>query len=297
MLVEKTGHMAGGNTKRQRGALSRNKEIRQYAAAGTHLDSSGKGYLVARIMQRPFFLYPALILIIAGAVGMALDAWPPLAETLIGIGVLGIIIVLLFLHILRREIFLERQQHRLRQVLADRVRGSVQELISDLQTKGAGQSAEQLKQLEHVYMGLVEQLSTCLHADEVAYTRCLAMGEQVYLAGLNNCNSMLGLMKSIAAMQVEYMDKRILELRRIALPSLAEQKELASLQKRNHLKIIQEGKVVKLLAQNELVLDILEELSKIIRTESEPAEIVTVLEQAQEQLGKMIEQGKRYPKG
>jgi hypothetical protein len=214
-------------------------------------------------LQKPYVLYPAAVAIVGGFSVLILGA-SLLAVGALLLGSVAVGAALVVDLLLRREVLTARHLHRLRHILAERVGDSIHNLRRNLEEVQSLEGVQQLDRLENKYATFKELLQQRLNAHELTYTRYLGMTEQVYLAGLDNLNSIAGISKSMSALDLPYIQQRIQNLGRQAQLSVAETKELETLQKRLQLRESQQEKIQILFSQNEEAMTTINHLMAVL---------------------------------
>jgi hypothetical protein len=123
-------------------------------------------------------------------------------------------------------------------------------LEQDLDALEDTRPAHQLRAIQEKRDNLTEVLSRRLDAGELTYARYLTTAQQVYLSAVDNLHEVAIALKSISAIDEEYIDSRLDELNESVNGEAAE-RERSSLEGRKVLRLSQENKVAELLGQNE----------------------------------------------
>lgn len=210
-------------------------------------------------LQKPYVLYPVAAAILGGLASVLLGPSLLFSSLIIGGSLVGMGSWLIDSTI-RKETHAAKHLGRLRRILAERVNESIHNLKQDLARVNSEEGLRQLTRLQAKYSTFQELLRRKLNKNELTYDRYLGMTEQVYLAGLDNLNSIAGIMKSISAMDRKHIEKRTRELNALTSPSGAEKKELAALQARHQLWVEQQRKIRTLLSQNEEAMTTMDRL-------------------------------------
>jgi hypothetical protein len=130
------------------------------------------------------------------------------------------------------------------------------QLTAELGALDDPRPANQLKAIQEKRDNLVEVLNRRLEAGELTYARYLSTAQQVYLVALDNLSEVAVALRSISAIDNEYIDSR--------LEDLADQEgetadaERASLNDRRSLREGQEKRIADLLAQNESAMTLID---------------------------------------
>ena len=187
-------------------------------------------WIILALLEPPFLM--TVILLAIGAV--AIIAWP------IAMSATGT---------LRR---LQFEAPKLPEVGAE----EMAQLTAELGALDDPRPANQLKAIQEKRDNLVEVLNRRLEAGELTYARYLSTAQQVYLAALDNLSEVAVALRSISAIDNEYIDSR--------LEDLADQEgetadaERASLNDRRSLREGQEQRIADLLAQNESAMTLID---------------------------------------
>jgi len=116
--------------------------------------------------------------------------------------------------------------------------------------------AYQLTAIQEKRDNLVEVLNRRLEAGELTYARYLSTAQQVYLAALDNLHEVAVALRSISAIDDEYIDRRLVELTEQSGDSADGERK--SLEDRRALRVKQEQRVTDLLAQNESAMTLID---------------------------------------
>jgi hypothetical protein len=250
--------------------------------------------VVREAIQKPYVLYPIATAILGGVAALLLGPstlflGAAIAGSLVGAG------AWLIDTTLRKEAHVARHLSRLRQILAERVTESIHNLERDLKAVGSLEGLDQLVRLQAKYTTFEELLRGKLNKNELTYDRYLGMTEQVYLAGLDNLNSIAAIKKSISAMDLDHIRKRGRELAQLVSPSSAEKKELAALKERHQLRKSQEEKISILLSQNEEAMTTMDRLMAALAEMNPGLSRATMgMEDAMDELERLAERSRDY---
>jgi hypothetical protein len=187
-------------------------------------------WIILALLEPPFFM--TVILLAIGAV--AIIAWP------IAMSATGTLARLQF------------EAPKLPEVGAE----EMAQLTAELGALDDPRPANQLKAIQEKRDNLVEVLNRRLEAGELTYARYLSTAQQVYLVALDNLSEVAVALRSISAIDHEYIDSR--------LEDLADQEgetadaERASLNDRRSLRAGQEKRTADLLAQNESAMTLID---------------------------------------
>lgn len=187
-------------------------------------------WIILALLEPPFLM--TVILLAIGAV--AIIAWP------IAMSATGTLARLQF------------EAPKLPEVGAE----EMAQLTAELGALDDPRPANQLKAIQEKRDNLVEVLNRRLEAGELTYARYRSTAQQVYLAALDNLSEVAVALRSISAIDNEYIDSR--------LEDLADQEgetadaERASLNDRRSLREGQERRIADLLAQNESAMTLID---------------------------------------
>lgn len=150
---------------------------------------------------------------------------------------------------------------------SDEERRRLQELKEDLGGQGFDEGVEQLRRLQRKLASLSEVLQRRLSAGELTYGRYLGAAKRVYLAAVDNLRDVGVALRSVSAIDLDYIDARLAELETPAasLPDGALQ-EVDTLRKRRSLFVGQMQKVKELMAQNEMAMTVLDKTATVFAT-------------------------------
>ncbi|WP_446011720.1 hypothetical protein [Candidatus Electrothrix sp.] len=161
--------------------------------------------------------------------------------------------------IFRRDIIARQYLDRLSARFAEEREGLLRTLSTDLEKcrhiRGAGQYGEQARQqfvfITEKYDTFRTMLDQKLKHGELTYGRFLGAAEQVYLGGLDTLRRIVVLLQSVATIDPDYIAQRLAELERLTTPDPADEREYATLKKRQELMEEQLKQVNNLLTDNE----------------------------------------------
>ncbi len=290
-----------GRGKARPSAKTRTVEKKEQAAAPAQapvvLDFSPaaiRRQVVREAIQKPYVLYPIATAILGGVAALLLGPSALFLGAVIGGSLIGASAWLIDTT-LRKETHVARHLSRLRQVLAERVTDSIHNLERDLKAVGSQEGLDQLIRLQAKYTTFEELLRGKLNRNELTYDRYLGMTEQVYLAGLDNLNSIASIKKSISAMDLGHIRRRGRELASLTSPSSAEKKELAALKERHQLRKSQEEKVSTLLSQNEEAMTTMDRLMAALAEMNPGLSRATMgMDDAMQELERLAERSRDY---
>ena len=187
-------------------------------------------WIILALLEPPFFM--TMILLAIGVV--AIVAWP------IAMSATGTLARLQF------------QVPELPEVGVE----EMAKLTEELEALDDTRPAYQLNALEEKRDNLVEVLNRRLEAGELTYARYLSTAQQVYLAALDNLSEVAVAMRSISAIDNEYIDSRLGDLQDQQGESAVAERE--SLNDRRSLREGQEKRISDLLAQNESAMTLID---------------------------------------
>lgn len=172
-------------------------------------------------------------------------------------------------------------------------RQKLSKLKKDLNQVGSDQGIKQLELLERKYRNFEEILVGKLSPTEMTYSRYLSIAEQVYLAVLDNLDSVFMALKSISAVDTEHLRQRLSHLS--TQETQATEREKQTLQKRLDLYQQQLNHVAEQLFANERALTELDEVSaKLATVQIDKGRADLDLEMAMEELKKLAERTDQY---
>jgi hypothetical protein len=125
----------------------------------------------------------------------------------------------------------------------------IQALEEDLRSLNAEHAVRQLRGLREKLQGLTGVVERRLNAGELAYGRYLGTAQQVYLSAVDNLHEVAVALRSKAAIDPVYIEKRLGEL-----PANGAHEERETLLERHALLETQNDKVTQLLSQNETAM-------------------------------------------
>lgn len=121
------------------------------------------------------------------------------------------------------------------------------------------QALEQFTRIRQKYDNLQRLLEQNLGSGLLLEGRIWGASEQVYLGVLDNLRQVVTILQSIATIDPHYINEQVRQLSRLRKPSDADQRELATLNKRAKLRKSQLEKVNDILSRNEEAMTQIEE--------------------------------------
>ncbi len=208
-------------------------------------------------LMRIIFSYPPTWLAVAiiGALEWAIFDWfrPPFLIAAVMLGI-GFALLLMWPVLLVKSKSFGELYFRVSTEVTKEDLQELERLAADLETLGSAQGVEQLRKLREQLDDLTTVLKHRLNAGELTYGRYLTTAEHVYLSAVDNLRDVVVAMRSVSAIEPEYIDQRLRELRKIRDPSDEQEREVASVEQRGALRDQQMRKAGDLLAQNELAM-------------------------------------------
>ncbi|MEM9300514.1 MAG: hypothetical protein AAGE01_00300 [Pseudomonadota bacterium] len=215
--------------------------------------------------QHPTVLYPAGAAVIGGLAAIALG------PGLVALGAMaagGVIATsgLLINRFARRDFFASRYVRKLREQALNRHSELLEFLKKGLKQIDSELGYRQLQRVQEKFDAYQEVLGGKFKPHTLTYSRYLGIAEQVYFAVLDNLNRIVGVSRSIAAIDVEYSRRRIAELEAGAVESDAARNELATLRQRLELDVEQRARIEDWLAANEVAMTQLDTTAMTLAT-------------------------------
>jgi DNA repair ATPase RecN len=151
-----------------------------------------------------------------------------------------------------------------------------QELLADLQDslKGARrfktvaeyaeQAIDQYDMIQKRFANFQGLLEKKVNPGELSYTRFFAVGEQVYLAVLDNLNSIAARLQGISTIEPDYIEERLASLARLKQPVPADVEEIKTLEQRRTLRTQQLDRINELLTFNESALTEFDQVNTVV---------------------------------
>jgi hypothetical protein len=128
----------------------------------------------------------------------------------------------------------------------------------------AGQAVEQLDQLRAKVDNLSRLLTEKFQQGELSYGRFLGAAEQVQMGGFDNLRRIVSLLKSVGGIDLDYLEKRLRQIDKLAGLAEADRKEREALIRRRQLRISQLEQVNELLAANEEAMTAIQETAAAV---------------------------------
>ncbi len=159
----------------------------------------------------------------------------------------------------------------------------------------AGQAVEQLDQLRAKVDNLSRLLTEKFQQGELSYGRFLGAAEQVQMGGFDNLRRIVSLLKSVGGIDLDYLEKRLRQIDKLAGLAEADRKERETLIRRQQLRISQLEQVNELLAANEEAMTAIQETAAAVAAMSTNSPLAKGdLETAIAQLQQVAARAKQY---
>jgi hypothetical protein len=214
--------------------------------------------VLGNTLQHPLTLYPVVLGVLGAVSAVTLDL--PFSVLLgsisaLGGGVMSWIVNFFF----RGDAFARRYIQGRQEAVALQRRRLLETMQAELMQcrsiAGAEelseQGVEQLEQIQARLGNLEEILAGKVDRHELITSRFLGVAEQVYLAVLDNLADAIPLLRTVNAIDTEYISHRLKELRQLKDPTDADRDEVETLMKRKALRDQQLQRVNVLLTRNE----------------------------------------------
>ncbi len=233
-----------------------------------------KRNVLVRTLQQPVTLYPTAVGLL-GWLALGLFGANPLvlATAIGGLGAgAGSFLINYFG---RQDKFTAAELGVLREHLVERERQLVQSLHADLNRLLGNratddytrQGVKQLEMAQDRFDTFRSLLSRKLKVSELTFSRYLYAAEQVHLAVLDNLSAIASQIESVAAIEDDYIEERLRELKKLKNPVAADIEERRTLEDRSKLRHAQLDRINTLLTRNE------EAITKFDTTNSAIAEM------------------------
>lgn len=202
-------------------------------------------------LEHPAVVYPAVLGVLGVVGAMAFDA----SLWMLGFGVAGLIASTSSWGVnfgLRRDEFARRYVQRMtREIEADRQARltSIEQALKEMNTT---EGKSQFRRLREKFTTFRDMLNKKFDPTELVHARYLGMGEQVYLAVLDNLNTVVNLLRNLAAIDRSFIDDRLVELSK--QQDNVSSREREALEQRRALYEQQHTKVRELLSTNETAM-------------------------------------------
>lgn len=199
-------------------------------------------------LEHPAVLYPTSISILGGFAALLMGANPVLLAIAAG-GAGAAVLSWAVNYGLRRDHFANQYVKKLHAQMQNQRLAREKELQRVLAEVKSEEGGSQFSRITEKFITFEKLLARKLNPGELTYGRYLGMAEQVYLGVLDNLQHVADTLKMMAAIDVNYTQKRLRQLQKDSPQRNA--KEIESLQERLALHARQADKVQKLFAQNE----------------------------------------------
>jgi len=245
-------------------------------------------------VQQPAVLYPGVIGILGGLAALVLEpSLYAMSAAIGGFSVAGLAWVA-GLSVFREHLASQYAQHLLEQVERQR-----EERIGKTQARlnlaDSEQAQSQFKRLRDKFETFKQLLDGKLNPGELTHTRYLGMGEQLYLAVLDNLDHVADILQSLGAIDGEFIEQRLEQLEEDTQPDDVTSGEMTALKERETLFNNQNDRVAQLLAENEQAMTKLDTTLSAISDMTTGGQHASLdLETAMEELQRLAENAHAY---
>ena len=260
------------------------------------------------IFQHWSLLYPAFI---AAAGGLGAFLISPFLFGVVAAGGVGAALLSVGVNYFRKDAIADRHIKRLLEEMAayrERTREELREELAECRTVKGGegyaeQGEAQFSQVQVKFEAFTKLLAKKLDPGEMTFNRYLGTAEQLYLAVMDNLRDIVNLLKSVDAIDIDYIAERFKALEKIMAaarkrgeePHQADSDEVATLNKSKELYSKNLELVNVLLTKNEEALTQLDEVTAAIAREMRTtAEAKVDMETARKQLEELARRARDY---
>ncbi len=253
-------------------------------------------------LQHPATLYPAAVGILSGIAGILLE--PSLLVFGLSLGGLSLgvgswIINYFFRGDSFAKAYIQVLSERMERHKQEALRSVIEDLKVSKKIHNAEdytmQGIEQYNKVRQKFKNLRSLLDEKLKKGELTHVRYLGSAEQVYLSVLDNLKEVVTVLKTISAIDTDYINSRLVELEGLREPSPADMQEIRTLKERKQLRDKQFKRVSELLTWNE------EALTTLDKTSTSLADMKTVrsisgtdIERARKELEELASRAHEY---
>ena len=199
----------------------------------------------------PSWIAIAAVVAAVVAILLLLEPSTPFTLLVIGVGIVAIAAWPVLLATSGTLSSIQFQAPKLPEVSA----GELRILRAELEQLSDPRPAYQLQAIGEKRDNLTSILDERLQSGELTYSRYQSTAQQVYLAVIGNLREVAIAKKSVRAIDIDYIDNRLEELR---AGDDEAQTEITSLEDRRALATTQDAKATYLLAQNESAMTLLD---------------------------------------
>ena len=245
-------------------------------------------------IQHPMVLYPGAIGILGGAAAILLGpTLIPVAAAAAG-GVISIG-ALLTNFTFRKEQITNDYVQSLHQQLSQSREQSLNELEHKLEQANSEQGLDQLERLQEKFELFEDILSDKLNPGEISFNRYLGIAEQVFLSVIDNLSEITTRFNSIQAIDIEFINHKMLELDRQKSIDEHQRLEMESYSKRQNIYNEQHKAIKKLFSKNESAMTVIDETTAAISGITTRKGMSTLdLETAMKELGQLASRADDY---
>jgi hypothetical protein len=212
-------------------------------------------------ISHPFTLYPVGVGVL-GCLAMGLFGISTIALTA-SLGGLFLGLGSLFINSqLRSDVIAQGYVSKLQREMDKERKVAMRDLLNDLEDLErnrvfrtyADQAGKQYEHLEERFSTFKDLISRRFSSQELSYARYMATVEQLNLLVVHNLQRIASILRSISAINMDYIQSRLDALAALQSPSSADEKEWQTLQERKALFQEQLERVNEILSDNEAAL-------------------------------------------
>jgi hypothetical protein len=171
---------------------------------------------------------------------------------------------------------------------------AIEALEDELRDLGSEQSVDQLRLLGRKRDNLTEVLKRRMDAGELTYGRYLGSAQKVYEAAIRNLGEVAVSLRSVSTIDIDYIDRRLAQLREDLDSGEPGLRETDTLQERMTLHRTQHDRVAALLAQNEAAMTVIDRTAAALADVPLGRQQSAEAEEAMERLEELAERTGRY---
>ncbi len=253
-----------------------------------------KKAVIRNTVEHPLVLYPA-VLSVLGFFSIGVFGFSPLSITVAASGFGIAVVTWLVNYGLRRNKFANAYVNKLHQKMEQRRQSHIRFLETALADVQSTEGQSQFKRLGEKFAIFETILAKKLNPHELTYGRYLGMAEQVYLGAIDNLQHVTNTLKSLQAINADYLQQRLETLQTMNPRTVEVEQEIASLTQRQILYDKQYKNVTVLLAQNEEAMTKLDvTIAAINDMRTEDGSATMDIETAMNELQRLANRAKDY---
>lgn len=208
---------------------------------------------------------------------------------------LGLLCLLLWVPIFLRSAAFSKSVYRWIEAQEAAQLAKLERLAADFDELAFDKGGAQLRLLRDKLESLTQVLKRRLDSGEMTYGRYLGMAQEVYGSALDNLHEVAVALRSVSTIDPAYLRERLGELENEQQRSGDHERELKALRERGTLLEDTNGRVTRLIAQNESAMTVIDQTSAALAaTRTEQGHATLDAETAMAELEQLAQRAGKY---